>query len=123
MRLRIAKIDQQPIPEILRNVAAVALDHLRAGGLIGADDLPQVFRIKLTGERGGVHEVAEHDGELAAFGLWRGGCGRGRSWLEQGNLRDGRRECRCWLGGRWQRRDRPVSAPRPDQHSPLLVYG
>src|SRR5262245_63197996 len=58
MCLRIAKIDQQPIPEILGNMATVTLNHLRARGLIGADDYPQVFRIKLTGERGGIHEVA-----------------------------------------------------------------
>ena len=53
----------------VRDMALEALDHLGTGRLIRPDDIPQVFRVKLTGEHGGVHEVAEHDGELAALGL------------------------------------------------------
>jgi hypothetical protein len=52
-------------------MAVNALDDLGTGDLILPDHLPQVFRIKLTGEHGGVHEVAEHNGELAAFRLGR----------------------------------------------------
>src|SRR5262249_12140871 len=67
MSLRIAKIDQQAVTEILRNIPLKALNHLGTGGLIRPDHLPEVFRIKLTGERGGVYEVAEHDSKLATF--------------------------------------------------------
>ena len=37
--------------------------------LVGAHDLAQVFRVELAGEAGGVHQVTEQHGELAAFGL------------------------------------------------------
>src|SRR5215467_13776194 len=98
MRLWITKIDQQPISEILRNVAAIALDHLRASGLIRTDDLPQVFGIKLAREHGGVREVAEHDGELAALGVRGVWCTRGRNRRHRASFLCGRlwRWLRCW---------------------------
>jgi hypothetical protein len=45
--LRITKVDQQAIAEILGNVSLKALDDRGTGGLIGSDDLPVVFRVKL----------------------------------------------------------------------------
>jgi hypothetical protein len=69
MRLRIAKVDEQPITQILGNVAVKALDHLRTGGLIGLDHLAQVFRVEVTGEHGRVYQVAKQHGKLAAFGV------------------------------------------------------
>ena len=47
MRLRIAKIDQQAIAEILRDMPRKVLDDLGTGGLVGAHHLPQIFRIEL----------------------------------------------------------------------------
>jgi hypothetical protein len=53
-------------------MAAIALDHLGTRRLVGAYHLAVVFRVKLTGETRGVHEVTKQDSELAAFGV-RGG--------------------------------------------------
>ena len=69
MGLGIAKVDEQAIAEILGNVPVHALDHLSTGVLVGAHDLAEVFRVELTREAGGIHKVAEHDGELAALGI------------------------------------------------------
>src|SRR5512132_2179781 len=44
-------------------------DHFGAGGLIGLHHLAQLFRVELTGECRGVHQITEQDGELPAFGL------------------------------------------------------
>ena len=51
MRLRIAKIHQQPVTEILRNMSGKALDDCRTGGLVGVDDLAQVFRVEPPSQR------------------------------------------------------------------------
>jgi hypothetical protein len=59
VRLRIAEIDQQAIPQVLRDVAVKALDHVGTGGLIGAYDLAIVFQVELSGEGSRVHEVAK----------------------------------------------------------------
>ena len=50
MRLRIAKVDEQAIAQILGNMPVKALDDGRAGGLIGAHHLAEVFRVELPGE-------------------------------------------------------------------------
>ena len=78
MRLRIAKIHQQSIAEILRNMPGKALDNCRADGLVGADDLVQIFRVELLGQARRVHQVAEQHCELAAFGRGYRRHGRGR---------------------------------------------
>jgi hypothetical protein len=79
MGLGIAEVDQQPIPEQLRNVPVIAANHLRTGGVIRPDHVPVLFEVELGGEFGGVHQVTEQHGELAAFRLWwRGGGWRGR---------------------------------------------
>ena len=67
MRLRIAKVNQQAIAEILGNVALEALDDLDTGLLIGAHHFAVVFGIELTGEAGGIHQVTEQHRELAPF--------------------------------------------------------
>jgi hypothetical protein len=69
VRLRIAKIDQQPIAEVLRNVPVIARDHPGAGVLIGAYDLAQVFGIKLASQCCRVHQVTKQHRQLAAFGV------------------------------------------------------
>jgi len=67
MCLRITKVDQQAIPKQLGNVAVKALNDRGTGGLISADHVPQVFWIKLTGQRGRGHEITEEHRELAPF--------------------------------------------------------
>jgi hypothetical protein len=69
VRLGIAKVDQQPIAQILRDMPLKAGDHLATGVLISPHHLAPVFGVKLTGEHGRVHEVTKQHGELAAFGL------------------------------------------------------
>ena len=107
----VAKVDQQAIAEILRDMALKAGDHLGAGVLVGPHHLAQVFWIELTGESGGVHQITEEDGELAAFGVGLAGAAAG-----------GRLACRrhCWVAGWESRRSRspvqtrtlPSSSPR-----------
>src|SRR5262245_10075169 len=67
MGLRIAKVDQQAIAEVLGDMALKALDDLGAGGLIRPDNLPQVFRVEPASEAGGVHQIAKQYRELATF--------------------------------------------------------
>ena len=70
------KIGIQGLHDRLGTMSVSQLDYqlhahvsLRTGTLVGAHDLTQVFRIKLAGEAGGLHQIAEQDGELAAFRL------------------------------------------------------
>src|SRR5262249_52000899 len=77
MGLRIAEVDQEPIPKVLGNMTVKATDHLSAGLLIGAYHVSEVFGVELAGQDGGVHDIAKQDRELAAFrvrstaGCWR----------------------------------------------------
>src|SRR6516162_2899517 len=98
-----------------------ALNDLRTRGLICTHHVPPVFRVEVRGELRRVHQVAEHHGELPAFGVrrvessrWRGSvgslpCGGGRRL-------HGRGSCGGWFWGCGR-----VAAP--DQHLPRLVYG
>jgi hypothetical protein len=106
VRLWVAKVDEQAVAQILRDMPLKAGDHLGTGVLISADHLAQLFRIKPAGERGRVHQVTKQDGELAAFRL-----GRRSGWWR------GRHGGGCGGGGRRRR------LPRPDQHLALLVSG
>ena len=67
----VAKIDQQPIAQILGDMARVGLDDRGRGFLVGADHGAQVFRVELAGELCGAHQVAEHHGQLSPFRLRR----------------------------------------------------
>ncbi len=67
MGRRVAKIDQQPITEVLGNMALVVLDDLGSGLLVGAHHGAQVFGVELAGELRGAHQVAEQHRELPAF--------------------------------------------------------
>jgi hypothetical protein len=71
----VAEIDQQTIAEVLGDMPLIAGGHFGAGGLIGLHHLAPVFRVKLTGEHGGVHQIAEQHCELTAFGVGGGRCG------------------------------------------------
>jgi hypothetical protein len=123
MRQRIAKVDQQAIAKVLGNVPIKALHHLGTRGLIGPHHLPVVLRVESSGEEDRVHQVAEHYGQLPAFGLrgcggghWRGYRGGLVVWLpvrRSGGFGPWRlvgRRCRC-------------RSPGPDQHGAVLVHG
>src|SRR5262245_40063092 len=117
MGLRVAKVDQEPIPQILGDMAAIALNHLGTRRLVGTHHLAVVFGVKLTGQARGVHEVAEHDGELATFG-GRGlrSCWRHSHLWRRGLLRDrGLETLQRW--GRGCRKDSRPTRP----HYTLLV--
>ena len=64
---RIAEVDQEPVAEVLRDVAAEGPDGLGALRLVGAHELAEVFRIQTLRERGGRHEIAEEHRELPAL--------------------------------------------------------
>jgi hypothetical protein len=49
MGLRIAKVDQEAVPEVLGNMAIKAADHLSAGLLIGTHHVSEVFGIEQAG--------------------------------------------------------------------------
>jgi len=68
VRQGIAEVDEQAITEILGDMPLKARDHLGARVLIRPHHLAEVFRIKPRGEHGGIHDVTEQDGKLAAFG-------------------------------------------------------
>ena len=137
VRHRPAKIHQQPIAEILRDVARVLLNHCGGGRLIRPHDLAQVFGVELLREPGGVRQVTEHHGQLPAFGLrgatggfWddgrlvlRGVCERGlwrccRSGSWRSRLGDGWRRG----GGKRQRGCRGVCGGRRTSHCPWGLH-
>jgi hypothetical protein len=79
MRMGKAEIGQNAVAHEFGDEAVVPRDHAGARVLIGADDLPHVLWIEPRRKRRGADEVAEHDGELAAFGGVGGSSGgRGR---------------------------------------------
>jgi hypothetical protein len=67
----IAEVHQQPVAQVLGNVALIALDHCGTGLLISLYHLPQIFRVKLGGERGRAYQVTEQHRELAPLGVYR----------------------------------------------------
>ena len=72
MRLGIAKIHQEPLPEELSDVSIKACNDLRTDALIRTDHLPVLFGVELGRELRGIDQVTEQHRELAAFGLGRG---------------------------------------------------
>jgi hypothetical protein len=71
MRCRIAKIDQQPIAEVLGDMALIVLDDLGCGLLVGTHHGAQVLRIELARELCGTHQVTEQHRKLSPFGIDR----------------------------------------------------
>ncbi len=49
--LRIAKVDQEPIPQVLGNMPVQALNDLSTGRLIGPQHLAEIFGVKLASRR------------------------------------------------------------------------
>ena len=74
MRPRPAEVHHQPIAQVLRHVAVIPRDDLAAGALIRLHQIAQFLRVEALGQRGGAHQIAEHDGELAALGVKSGRC-------------------------------------------------
>src|SRR6516225_3920343 len=81
MRLRIAEIREYPVTHVLRDEPTGLGDLLGAAAMIRADDLAHVLGVEASGERGRADEIAEHDGELAAFGVVLGGAAGRRNSL------------------------------------------
>src|SRR5215831_2986350 len=65
--LRVAKIDQETIPQELGNMSIVALDNVGTHPLICTHHVPVLFGVKLGGQGRRFYDVNEHDGELTAF--------------------------------------------------------
>ena len=119
VRQRVAKVDQQAIAEVLRDMPLKAGDHLRTRVLIGPHHLAQLFRVELAGEHGRVDQVTEQHSELAPFRV-RGRRDRGRGcdrrWLlvrYTGRL-DRLGRLRRWCAG-------PCDGTRPDQAFALVI--
>jgi hypothetical protein len=108
VRQGVAKVDEQPIAEILGDMPLITGDDLGTGVLIGPHHLAPVFGVELTGEHGRVHQVTEQHGELAALGVWGT---RFSSMLGLLGLWDATR----W---RWQ----CSSVTRPHEHGARLIH-
>src|SRR5215470_11263276 len=67
MGLGIAKIHQETITQELSNVSVKTLDDFRTRRLIRTDDFSIIFRVELRRQLGGIDQITEHHGELAAF--------------------------------------------------------
>ena len=68
VRLRIAEIGQHPVAHIFGDEPAGLRDQVGAEPVIGAHDLAHILWIESRRHRGRPDEVAEHHGELPAFG-------------------------------------------------------
>ncbi|MGY3035665.1 hypothetical protein ACVIIV_004835 [Bradyrhizobium sp. USDA 4354] len=80
----IAKIGQDTVAHVLRDVPFEPSDRARHRALIGPQDFGHFLRIEPSRERGRVDQVDKHHGKLAALGL---GCKR---TVSGGNGRDDR---------------------------------
>ena len=67
MGRRIAKVHQQAIAQMLRDMPFIAADHDGTGVLIGAHHFAVLFGIKLFGELSRADKVTKHDRQLPAF--------------------------------------------------------
>ena len=78
MRPRVAEIDQNAVTHVLGDKAIELGDHFGDGAVVGADQLPQILRIKPRCERRRADEIGKHHRQLAAFGVGGSRCIRGR---------------------------------------------
>ena len=69
MCLRVAKVDEQAIAQVLRHVAVKRLHRRHCGLLVSAHHGPVVFWIQLLSEARRVDQIAEQHRQLTAFGL------------------------------------------------------
>ena len=68
VRLRIAEVNQHAVAEELRDVARVGCHCCRHRVVIAADELSQVLGVEPARQCCGADQVAEHHGQLPAFG-------------------------------------------------------
>ena len=69
MRLRIAEIAQHAVSHIFRDKAPQAADLLGHRRVIGAVELSQILGVEPRRQCGRTDQIAEHDGQLPAFGF------------------------------------------------------
>jgi hypothetical protein len=75
MGSRIAKVDQQSIAQILRDMPPKVFDNSGTCLLVSTYELPVLFRVELSRERGRAYQVTEHYRQLPAFGFTCSGAG------------------------------------------------
>src|ERR1700737_2948338 len=94
----VAKVNQQPIAEIFRNVSTEFCDDRNAGSLIRAHYLAHLFGITLLGQRRRADEITEHYRQLAALSRVRGTCAECRmaSVVDYGQSLRSRGSARCF---------------------------
>ena len=71
MGLRIAEVGIHPVAHKLGYVTVITGDDTGTGVLIGAEQFTHILRIEFGRQCCRADEVAEQDGELAAFGFDR----------------------------------------------------
>ena len=97
MRHRITEQRHQPVAQFLGDMTAHFYDRRRGRVEIGADEVAPLLGIKLRGNAGRTHQIAEHHREIAALtaGFDRNGGWRRRNRGRDRRLHDGpRRVCR-----------------------------
>jgi hypothetical protein len=82
MGVRKAKIGKNAVAHEFGDETVIARHHARAGVLIGADHLAHILRVEPRRQGGRAREVAEHNGQLTAFGgvLRRGAFKACKAW-------------------------------------------
>jgi hypothetical protein len=68
MRPRIAKVHEGTVAQIFRHKTVEATHGFSDAFLIGRNDLAQILRVHVGGERGRADKVGEHHRDLAALG-------------------------------------------------------
>src|SRR5215472_269226 len=69
MRLGVAEIGENAVSPVLGDEATMVLNQFGAAAVIGSNDASEVLGVEPSRHRRRTHQVAKHDGELAAFGL------------------------------------------------------
>ena len=69
VRSRVAEVNQNAIPHILRDKAVEASDDIGDGAVIGGNDLAQILGVEPRGQPGRADQVAEHHRQLPALRL------------------------------------------------------
>src|SRR5262245_27564523 len=120
MGARITEVDQQAIAQILGDVAVKALDHLGTRRLIRQDQVAQLFRIQLAGQRRRVDQIAEQHRELAALCCRFMLC---HTWSRPRRRVGGRALRLRWFGRCGGRCRWGACASCPDQDFALFIHG
>jgi hypothetical protein len=74
MRLRIAEIDQDAVAHVLGDKAGEAADRVGDGAVVVADQLAQILGVMTGRQRRRADQIAEHHGQLPAFGFGGSWC-------------------------------------------------